>query len=128
MSKLEAGVGVSMLENSLEAGREAARQAIFKMNGVPQVLVVFAAKRFNHRKLLDGISVETGNVPMVGGTTAGEISSNGFSTQSVVVLAMRSEKLSFTTGIGLNMSNNEIACSKNLVQNLREKNRWKNQK
>ncbi|NTV16440.1 MAG: hypothetical protein HGB09_03215, partial [Chlorobiaceae bacterium] len=73
-------VGFSSLADSFSAGQEAAHCAVGKLDRAAKVLIVFAAMRFNHRELLSGISSVAGNIPMVGGTTAGEISSAGFST------------------------------------------------
>ena len=100
MSELLAGVGQSSNRDSFKAGQEAVSDALGKHRGVPEVLIVFGAMCFDHRQLLAGITSVTGDIPMVGGTTAGEISTSGFSTQSVVIMALSSDRLDFTTGIG----------------------------
>ena len=112
------GVGFSCHADSFSAGKEAAHDAIEKLDHTAKVLIVFGAMRFDHRELLAGISSVSGNVPMVGGTTAGEISSTGFSTGSVVVMALSNEELKFVTGIGHDMSKDEAACSVELVNNI----------
>jgi hypothetical protein len=58
---------------------------------------------------------------MVGGTTAGEISTSGFTTQSVVVMALSSDALDFVTGIGKNMSQDEAACGVALIDDIRSR-------
>jgi len=115
------GVGFSSLPDSFSAGKGAAEQAIGKLNGKPKVLIVFGAMRFNHRELIAGISSVAGNIPMVGGTTAGEISTAGFSTGSVVVMAISNENLEFVTGIGHNMSRDEAACSVEMANDILKK-------
>lgn len=119
MSDLFVGVGRSVARDSFEAGREAAEEAKIEHGGSPGALIVFASPRFDHRQLLAGIASVVGDVPMVGGTTAGEISTAGFSTQSVVLMALSSETLDFVTGIGRNMSEDEAACSMALVEEIR---------
>lgn len=121
MSNLLVGVGESHNQDSLKAGREAASEALSKHGGVPEVLVVFGSTRFDHRQLLYGIISVAGDTPMVGGTTAGEISTTGFTTQSVVVMALSSDALDFVTGIGKNMSQDEAACGVALVDDIRSK-------
>ena len=74
--------------------------------------------RFNHRELLAGITSVAGDVPMVGGTTAGEISTNGFSTGSVVIMAFSNDELDFITGIGHDMSIDEAACSMEMANDI----------
>jgi hypothetical protein len=110
MSNLLVGVGESHNQDSLKAGQEAASAALSKHGGTPEVLIVFGSTRFDHRQLLSGIKSVTGDVPMVGGTTAGEISTSGFTTQSVVVMALSSDALDFVTGIGEDMSQDEATC------------------
>jgi hypothetical protein len=121
MSKHIVGVGFSSHSDSFSAGKEAAQGAVKDLDGKAKVLMVFGAMRFDHRDLLAGISSVTGEIPMVGGTTAGEISSAGFSTGSVVVMAFSNEDIEFVTGIGHNMSSNETACGIALVNDIRHK-------
>jgi len=71
---LRVGVGQSSNENSFKAGQEAISDALSKHPGTPEVPIVFGSTRFDHRQLLAGIMSIAGNIPMVGGTTAGEIS------------------------------------------------------
>ncbi len=121
MPDLSVAVGQSLEEDSFTAGKEAAEQSREKLGGSPDVLIVFASPRFDHRPLLEGISSVTPDTPMVGGTTAGEISTAGFATQSVVILAMASHSLRFITGLGQHLINREYACSEALVDDLRRK-------
>ncbi|PWW82274.1 MULTISPECIES: FIST signal transduction protein [Prosthecochloris] len=118
MSALTVGVGTSHLENSHDAGAEACKLAFEKTEGKADVLIVFGAMRFDHKALLSGINAVAGEVPMVGGTTAGEISPEGFSEGSVVVMAITSPMLTFDPGIGLHMSNDEDACARALIADI----------
>lgn len=118
MSALTVGVGTSHLENSHDAGAEACKLAFEKTEGKADVLIVFGAMRFDHKALLSGINAVAGEVPMVGGTTAGEISPEGFSEGSVVVMAITSPMLTFDPGIGLHMSNDEDTCARALIADI----------
>jgi hypothetical protein len=118
MSDLIVGVGRSNNKDSFQAGREAATEALGKHRTSPEVLIVFGSPRFDHSQLLAGISSAAGDMPMVGGTTAGEISTSGFSTQSVVIMGLSSDTLDFATGIGLNMSRDEKGCGAALVDDI----------
>ena len=93
MSAITVGVGTSHQEDSFEAGGEAIRLAFERTSGKADVLIVFGAMRFEHKALLSGITSVSGNIPMVGGTTAGEISPEGFSEGSVAVTAISSDEL-----------------------------------
>ena len=121
MSELLVGVGESNDKDSFKAGQEAASEALSKHGGTPEALIVFGSTRFDHRQLLSGITSVVGDIPMVGGTTAGEISTAGFTTQSVVMMALSADTLDFVTGIGKNMSQDEVACGVALVDDIRGK-------
>jgi hypothetical protein len=121
MAELSASVGQSNNEDSFIAGQEAASDALGKHGNSPQVLLVLGSPRFDHDQLLAGIVSVTGDVPMVGGTTAGEISASGFSTESVAIMALSSNSLDFLTGIGRDMSRDEKACGAALIEDIGNK-------
>ncbi len=118
MSAITAGVGTSHQEDSFDAGSEAIRLAFEKTGGKADVLIVFGAMRFDHKALLSGIAAVAGDVPMVGGTTAGEISSEGVSEGSVVVMAISSPDVKFHAGIGRHMSRDEEACAREMIADV----------
>ena len=121
MSELSASLGQSSNEDSFKAGQEAASKALSKHGKIPEALVVLGSPRFDHPRLLAGIASVVGHVPMVGGSTAGEISTSGVSTQSVVVMALSSDRLRFVTGIGTNMRQDEKACGVALARDVSHK-------
>lgn len=121
MSELSASVGQSNNEDSFKAGQEAASEAVGKHGKTPEVLIVFGSPRFDHSQLLAGVASAAGDIPMAGGTTAGEISTSGFSTESVAIMALSSDTLDFVTGIGQGMSQDEKACGAALIDDIGNK-------
>jgi len=119
--QVRASVGRSRLPDSFLAGAEAARVALGNLGTEADALIVFGSCRFDHRQLLAGITSVAGQRPMVGGTTAGEISTAGFGQGSVVLMALRSESLRFFSGIGTAMSDDERACGAALIEDLRRR-------
>lgn len=119
---ISVGVGVSFHENSFSAGKDAAGQAM-KMLGKPKadVLIVFGAPKFKQQEFLNGISSVTKKMPMIGGTTGGEISTGGVSEDSVVVMALQSNKVKFATAIGKSISKGEVRAGRQLAVNLLKK-------
>ena len=98
---LRVGVGVSTNTNDYNAGMEAAKRALENIGDKSaDVLIAFAAPKFNHKKMLDGITSIAKETPMIGGTTAGEISTFGLSVNSVVIMALKSKNIGFHVGIG----------------------------
>jgi len=78
-------VGRSVNSDSYEAGVEAATEAL--RGADPKLIVVFCAESHDLKALLRGINTTTGGVPLVGCSTAGEISTVGPDDQTVVVTA-----------------------------------------
>jgi len=96
------GVGSSDAPGAAEAGQAAASDAL--QGSDPRLLVVFCSDSYDLNELLDGINrTAGGTVPLIGCSTAGEISSGGPSDASVVVTAFGGD-FAISTGLGLNAS------------------------
>ncbi len=114
---ISAGVGVSLNRNSFEAGKEASTKAIKNLGKkTADVLIVFASPIFKHQELLNGITSITKKTPLIGGTTAGEISTQEISDDSIVIMALQSDKIKFATALGKNISKDEIKAGKQLAE------------
>src|ERR1700690_1091419 len=69
---IAAGVGSSAATEALVAGRESADQALAGLGGqTPALVIVYASVRYDLPALLGAIRRVTGDVPLVGATTAG---------------------------------------------------------
>lgn len=100
---ITASVGVGTDNDAYKAGREASAQAVsgIAAENRVHVLIVFGSTQFDQDKLLAGICDTVPDALIVGCSTAGEISSEGFSTEkSVVVMAISSDQMRFWGGIG----------------------------
>jgi len=111
---LTIGVGHSVLADSAAAGREAASDALASCGGRrPTCVLVFAAfQYFDHMKVLQGVKEVTGDAPLVGGTSSGEISSMGVAERSVVVMALSSPKIHASMGVGTGLAQNARAAGR----------------
>jgi hypothetical protein len=96
------GVGHSNAQDSSTAGAEAAKQALQGDN--PRLLVVFCSDSYDLQALLDAINKESGDVPLIGCSTAGEIATNGPAQTSVVVTAIGGPGFSISTRAAMNVS------------------------
>jgi hypothetical protein len=92
---IQAFSAVSTLKDAFDAGNEAALAAMAKLSMEPHLLLAFGAISYDQQKLLDGIAAAAPGIPMVGCTTDGEISSQGLSINSVVVMALASDTIRF---------------------------------
>lgn len=118
---IKTGVGMSEEKDAFRAGSEAAGKALAEAGGKADLAVVFATSKYDQQKLMDGLVKALGNTPMCGGTTAGEISNTGFSEGSVVVMALKSGKVRFATGLGKGIPQGEAKAGRELVENAMKK-------
>ncbi len=115
------GIGASNEPDSVKAGAVAAKEAIRPFDQCrADIAIVLASSRFRHQDLLMGIASVTGDIPMVGGTTAGEISPGGLGHQSVVICLMGSDCLAFHVASVRRMKDDEKACGIRLAGKLEQ--------
>ena len=82
------GVGSGQGADSAAAGRGAARQALERLGpGKPDLVLVFASIHFDLPEALKGIREVTGDAPLLGCSTAGEIGTEGVQRNSIVAAA-----------------------------------------
>ena len=99
------GVGRSTTSDSYQAGRDAAAQALARMGlSTAHLGLVFASARFDHAALLKGVRSVIQEAALLGCSTAGEITSDGPSKRSAVVVTIQSTAMTATTGIGRRLS------------------------
>ncbi len=119
---IKSGIGLSKNKNSAQAGFEAANLALMQC-GVKRAdfIFVFASSSFDQNELLRGIKEAAADTPMVGCTTAGEITNEGPSTKSVAVMAIKSDTVDFFTGLGLNVKNGAKEAGQAVASEVKEK-------
>ncbi|MBU1087759.1 MAG: FIST C-terminal domain-containing protein [Candidatus Omnitrophica bacterium] len=102
---IKVGVGKSKEIDSFAAGSLAAKNALSQLGSEhPNLVFVFASSRFDHQQLIRGIKSIISDCPLVGCTTAGEITSLGPDKKSVVVMVIESNTLYAAVGLGKNLS------------------------
>ncbi|MDP3712537.1 MAG: FIST N-terminal domain-containing protein [Mycobacteriales bacterium] len=113
------GSGSSTSTTSGLAGREAAAAALDAREDA-RLLIVFASDAHDLPALLAGIRAVSGEVPLVGCTTAGEIAEGGPGDSSVVVMALGGDFSVATSACrvepdGLRIAGSTVAESASLV-------------
>ena len=88
-------VGRSGDPDARRAGAEAARSAL--VGDEPRLLIVFCWDGYDLSELLEGVASEAGAVPLVGCSTAGEISASGPGDNGVVITALGGAGFSVAT-------------------------------
>ncbi|MDX1547573.1 MAG: FIST N-terminal domain-containing protein [Rhodothermales bacterium] len=66
----------------------------------PQAGLLFAGIDHDHQALLDGVEARYPGLQLIGGTTHGELSSEGFAEDSVALMLFHSERVAFRAGVG----------------------------
>ena len=83
----------------------------------PKALLVYSALGFSHQEMLTILTQEFPQIPLIGCTTDGEMSSvMKFQEDSLTVAAFDSDGVEFVAGIGRNLSKDVVAASQTAVQ------------
>ena len=97
------GTGHSDLADARAAGR-AATEAALSGRAHSKLLVVFASSRLDLNNLLAGVRSVDDQTPLIGCSTAGEISAAGPGDAGAVVLAIGGDGIDVTTGVARDVS------------------------
>lgn len=76
---------------------------------MPQAGLLFAGIDHDHQALLDGIEARYPDIQLIGCTTHGEISSDGFAEDSVVLMLLHSAGIQFRTAVAENVASDPEA-------------------
>ena len=125
------GTGYSTVKDSGSAGKEAAEKSIasmkrkYNLNGVKPddltLTMVFSSTRYELEQMLEGVRAVTGSSPLVGCTTAGEITDEGVHNNSVSVMTLSSEVISAGTGVGENLVKDAPGAGEKAISEALEK-------
>lgn len=98
--------GSSSGEDSYAVAVEAATAAKSKLSAAPTFAIVLASVQYNQDNVLRGVADTIGtSVPLVGASTAGEITEEGpLSRHSVAVMLFATDGIRFYTGVGTNVA------------------------
>ena len=96
-------VGRSHLSDARAAGLEAASGSLAGHDDA-KLLVVFCSDSYDLEALLAGINERSGGVPLIGCSTAGEISASGAGDASVVVSALGGPGFAVATAVATDSS------------------------
>lgn len=117
---IKAAVSVQQnIEDSRKAARDAVREALMKLDGrKPNIIFMFSSIKYDQKALLAGARLEAKNIPIVGGTAAGEITSWISKYDAVNVMAIASDQISFHIGCGQKVSSDSFAAGKIAAANV----------
>lgn len=96
--QVQVGVGYSLLPDSREAAKEAARLAVAQ-SGPPVLTFLFTTERYNQAEILDAVMAETGTPKLVGASGAGIITAEGIKKHGVGVVTVAGEGIMAKTAL-----------------------------
>jgi len=98
---ISATIGWSAHTDAARAGNDAAERALERLSPLtPQLAIVFGSSWFDQPSLLGGIRSVLGDIPLVGESTAGEITPEGPASHSCLVVLIASNTLRWSIGRG----------------------------
>lgn len=98
---IKAGAGLNQnLTDHKRAAMDAAREALDKLGGAkPSLVFAYSSIKYKQEDVLAGLNEVFGDVPVVGGSAAGEIVSWNTTFESVNVMAIATDQIKFTYGV-----------------------------
>jgi hypothetical protein len=89
------GIGLSDQQQGYECGRQAARTAYVQLGAVPVSLALLFTSHPEPHQVLKGVHAVLGTVPLVGTTTGGQYTHEGYVEHGAGVLLIHSEQIRF---------------------------------
>lgn len=101
------GLGLSTKLDSFAAGREAAQNAYYQIGRhSPDLIITFISTIFNQVDVIKGIYSIIKEGPLIGCSSAGSIVTTGTFRNSLCVLMIKSDSMSFSLGMARRVSRN----------------------
>jgi len=116
----KAGTGFSENIDSAKAGAEACKKAMAEIKD-PGLIIVFSSVKYDQERVLAGIGQISGQAPLIGCSDAGEIITEGSKEKGVAVMAIKSDKINFTTVGGVMVDGKPLAAGKKLAEEIKKK-------
>ncbi|MEK7166879.1 MAG: FIST N-terminal domain-containing protein [Patescibacteria group bacterium] len=121
MESIQTGVGRSNNADSQKAGQEACQQAIDQIKEKPDLIMVFSSVALDQEKMLQGVNSAAQGAIVVGCSDSGEITTQGSVRGHVVVMAISSDKIKFTIGLGKNVKENSFRAGQEAAEEVIKK-------
>ncbi len=116
---IRSGVGVSLKTDSRQAGVEACKNALSGVSN-PSLIVVFCSVKLNQEEVILGVREISGTIPLIGCSSAGEITNEGVYDGSVVVMAIESDKMKVVLGSGGEVKAGARKAGARLAQDIKD--------
>lgn len=117
---IKAGVGKSNNSNPQKAGREACELAIKQAGGKANLVIVFSTVAYDQTEMLKGVKSICGEVPVVGCSDSGEITTLGPVSKHVAVMALAAENIRWTIGVGTGTDKDSFKAGRKAAEEVKK--------
>lgn len=118
---IKAGVGRSNNSNAIQAGAEACQFALDQVGEKANLIIVFSTVAYDQKKVLEGVKSASKEIPLVGCSSSGEITTQGPTSKGVAVMALQSSGIEFTIGVGKGADKNSFEAGKEAATEAKAK-------
>ena len=109
---IKAGVGISKSQNTVTAGQEAAKEALDGAGGSANLIIVFSSVKHKQEDVIKGVRAISKDIPLVGCSDAGEITTQGPTTGQVAVMALNTDEVQCSLGVGTGADKDSFTSGK----------------
>jgi len=111
------GTGISTKLDSFAAGKEAALNAYYQIGkNDPGIIIVFISTIFDQDTAIKGVHSIVKDAPLIGCSSIGSISTYGSCRDSVTVFIISSDSITFSCGMGRDISKNPRLAGHNAAK------------
>lgn len=118
---IKTGVSRSNNPDATKAGAEAAKQALSQTGNKADLIIVFSTVAYDQEKMLEGVRSVSKEIPLVGCSDSGEITTEGPVSKYVAVMALSSNNISFTIGVGKGTDKDSHKAGATAAKEVKEK-------
>lgn len=121
---LQVGTSFSKNTDHERAGSEVIESALKNANLKAEEIslaVVFSSIAIDQEKMLKGVNRALSGKPVIGCSTAGEITDTGVQEKSVVAMVIKSDAIKFSEGYGEHIKQDALKAGKQFAQQIKDK-------
>jgi len=118
---IKTGIGKSDHPDAIKAGTEACEQAMEQVDKKADLVLVFSTVAHDQEKMLEGVKLASGQIPLIGCSDAGQITTEGPTSKHVVVMALNTPDIEWTIGIGRGTDKDSFKAGKEAAEEVKKK-------
>ncbi|MEO8313155.1 MAG: FIST N-terminal domain-containing protein [Pseudomonadota bacterium] len=117
---IQSHAAISDARDSATAGQSLGREIREALGGPASAIIVFASAQHDGPALLEALRAESGCSVLVGASSAGEFTHGTSGEGWASALALRSDTMRFSTGLGLGVSTDPTGAARSVVRGFQD--------